>query len=331
MKHDDWVNWAEFSPDGLRLLTASEDATAVVWDDYDGDRDVLTTALSHEGWNGLPQLWLNDGQGNFTRMSGEELFGADVVGAVGIAWGDYDNDGWLDIVMSRDRFTNPKTGESSNFLFRNNGDGTFSRINESEIVTNTGDSQSATWADIDNDGFLDLLICNHNQPNLLMRNLGNENHWLKLDLTGTVSNTDAIGAKVRVKATIQGKELWQLREIGTSQGWLSHQSDMRPHFGLGDAAVAEVVRIEWPSGITQELADVNANQILKVTEPPRLSITATGTLSWPARAEGYQLFRADRPDGPWEPVDAPVIVANHQATVEVSIGDVAQFYRLQLP
>jgi enediyne biosynthesis protein E4 len=306
-------------------------AVAVADYDNDGDLDVLTTALSHEGWNGLPQSWLNDGRGNFTRIPGEQVFGADVVGATGIAWGDYDNDGWLDIVMSRDRFTNPGTGESSDFLFRNNGDGTFSRVNESEIVTNTGDSQSATWADIDNDGFLDLLICNHNQPNLLMRNLGNDNHWLKLDLTGTVSNADAIGAKVRVKATIQGTELWQLREIGTSHGWLSHQSDMRPHFGLGDAAVAKVVRIEWPSGIVQELADVDAGQILSVTEPPRLSITPAGMLAWAARAEGYQLFGANRPDGPWEPVEVPVVITSHQATVGVSIGDAAQFYRLQMP
>jgi hypothetical protein len=147
-------------------------------------------------------------------------------------------------------------------------------------------------------------------------------------------NTDAIGAKVRVKAEIQWKELWQLREIGTSQGWLTYQSDMRPHFGLGNATVAEVVRIEWPSGIVQELSNVEANQILTVTEPPRLSITLIGMaamLSWPARAEGYALFHAASPDGPWEPADAPVVMTDHQATVEVAIRDSVRFYRLQLP
>jgi hypothetical protein len=78
---------------------------------------------------------------------------------------------------------------------------------------------------------------------------------------------------------------------------------MRPHFGLGDATVAEVVRIEWPSGIVQELSNVEANQILTVTEPARLSITPAGTtamLSWPARAEDYALYQAASPDGPWE-------------------------------
>jgi hypothetical protein len=86
-----------------------------------------------------------------------------------------------------------------------------------------------------------------------------------------------------------------------------NQSDMRPHFGLGDATVAEVVRIEWPSEIVQELSNVKAGQNLKVIEPPRLSIRSAGTtgmLSWPARAEGYPLYQAASPDGPWEPVDA---------------------------
>jgi enediyne biosynthesis protein E4 len=201
-------------------------------------------------------------------------------------------------------------------------------------VTNPGASQSATWADIDNDGFLDLLICNWDQPNLLMRNLGNDNYWLKLDLTGTTSNADAIGTKVRVKATIRGEEMWQLREIGTSQGWVTYQCDMRPHYGLGDAAVAEVVRIEWPSGIVQELSDVSADHILKVTEPLRLSIQAAGTtamLLWPARAKGYALYQAASSDGPWEPVDAPVVVADHQATVLMSGEHSVRFYRLQQP
>jgi hypothetical protein len=109
---------------------------------------------------------------------------------------------------------------------------------------------------------------------------------------------------------------------------------MRPHFGLGDATAAEVVRIEWPSGIVQELANVSADQILKVTEPPRLSIGSNGTtamLSWPARAEGYGLFGAEQPDGLWEPVERQVIISGHQATVEVTIGGSVRFYRLRLP
>src|SRR5207244_8225277 len=106
-----------------------------------------------------------------------------------------------------------------------------------------------------------------NQPDSLYHNNDNGNSWLKLKLTGTVSNRSAIGAKVRVKATINGKSFWQMREISGGEGFLS-QNDMRPNFGLGDATKAEIVRIEWPSGQVQELTDVPARQILKVQQPP---------------------------------------------------------------
>ena len=76
---------------------------------------------------------------------------------------------------------------------------------------------------------------------------------------------------MRVKTTSDGKTFWQLREISGSGNAYSFQ-DMRPNFGLGQAAVAETVRIEWPSGIVQELHNLAANQILTVTEPTRLQI-----------------------------------------------------------
>ncbi len=97
-------------------------------------------------------------------------------------------------------------------------------------------------------------------------------------LVGTASNRAAIGAKVRVQATISGESFWQLREIFGGGG--SGQDDLRAHFGLGDATNVTTLRIEWPSGIVQELADVSANQILTITEhqagPPRApSLAAT--------------------------------------------------------
>ena len=90
-----------------------------------------------------------------------------------------------------------------------------------------------------------------------------------LRLKGTVSNASAIGAKVRLQATIWGKTFWQMREIATGDGY-NGQCDLRAHFGLGDATNATTVRIEWPSGIVQEFANVAANQILTITEPARL-------------------------------------------------------------
>src|SRR5262249_41414111 len=78
-----------------------------------------------------------------------------------------------------------------------------------------------------------------------------------------------IGAKVRLKATIARREMWQLREIFVNSGNTAG-SGLIAHFGLGDATQADVVKIEWPSGTVQELHDVWAKQFLTITEPPRL-------------------------------------------------------------
>jgi hypothetical protein len=145
------------------------------------------------------------------------------------------------------------------------------------IAVDGGISAGCAWGDYNNDGFLDLVVANtgpdldryeeHN--NYLYRNDGNTNRWLMLKLVGSASNRSAIGAKVRLMATIAGKTFWQLREISGGSGYCS-QNDMRAHFGLGNATNVDLVRIEWPSGTVQELRNVAMNQILTVTEPPRL-------------------------------------------------------------
>ena len=90
---------------------------------------------------------------------------------------------------------------------------------------------------------------------------------------GSVSNRSAIGAKVRVKATVGGKAIEHMREL--NGGTINH-NDLRAHFGLGDATVAETLRIEWPAGIVQELTNVAARQILTIVEPPRLRAVESG-------------------------------------------------------
>ena len=85
---------------------------------------------------------------------------------------------------------------------------------------------------------------------------------------GTASNRDGIGARVRLKSTLRGKETWQLREISGGTGF--GQTSLLGHFGLSDATSVDTVRVEWPSGAIQELHQVNANQTLIVTEPPKL-------------------------------------------------------------
>jgi hypothetical protein len=151
------------------------------------------------------------------------------------------------------------------------------------VVTDAGNSEGAAWGDYNNDGFMDLFVANGsvNGRNKLYRTNTNGNHWIKVDLKGTTSNRSAIGAKVKVRATINGRTFWQLREV---PGGNRCQDDLRPNFGLGDASTVQILRIEWPSGTTQEFNNVNRDQVLSITEPRR-PVLAVATLS-PTRVNG---------------------------------------------
>src|SRR5204863_8840753 len=131
------------------------------------------------------------------------------------------------------------------------------------------------WGDYDNDGFLDLIVARRGgttgSRNWLYRNDGNSNGWIKFRLAGTVSNRSAIGAKVRVKATIGGRTFWQMREINSGGG--NNAVPLVAHFGLGNATNVETLRIEWPSGTVQEFHNAAQKLIWTIIEPPRLSAT----------------------------------------------------------
>lgn len=247
-------------------------AVHAAWGDYDN------SGLPHlfiTGGGGTPnRLYHNNGNGVFTNVVGAPMLSLDLpagASANGAIWGDYDNDGYLDLYVT--------CIGAPNALFRNNGDGTFTRIYDVSPVMEGGPgifNASCAWVDIDNDGFLDLFVTRNTQQigtisNLLYHNDGNTNGWLEVKLIGTASNRSAIGAKVRVRATIGGKTFWQLREITTGGGW-----DIVPlvaHFGLGDATNIDAIRVEWPSGAVQELHDQAPRQILTITEPPQLRIS----------------------------------------------------------
>src|SRR4030095_9100867 len=126
----------------------------------------------------------------------------------------------------------------------------------------------AAWGDYDNDGFLDLFLGQgafwpSPVQNLLFHNDGNANAWLNVKLVGTVSNRSAIGAKVRVKAFFRGESRWQLRAVSGGESETNQQS-LNAEFGLADATVIDTIRVEWPSGIVQELQDVAPRQFLTI-------------------------------------------------------------------
>jgi len=132
---------------------------------------------------------------------------------------------------------------------------------------------SVTTADIDGDGFLDLLtssggsmgrslgLPSDNGRYQLFRNVGNGNHWIMLDLEGTATNRDGIGAIVRV--TAGGVTQMRVQDGGIHERGQNHS---RLHFGLANNAMADKVSLHWPSGVTQELLGVKAGQILRVRE-----------------------------------------------------------------
>jgi len=186
-------------------------------------------------------------------------------------WGgvlfDYDNDGFLDVFVANGH---PHHEYPENaVLARNTGKGAFV-----DVARQAGDyfgtskwySRGTAYADIDDDGDLDLLVMDLNgHPHLLRNDGGNRvNHWLEIDVRRADGKPPAIGARVTVTAA--GRKM--IDDIVPVRGYLS-QNDPRAHFGLGKAEKADLVEVRWPDGRTRQLKDVAANQILVVTPEVR--------------------------------------------------------------
>ena len=240
------------------------------WGDYDNDGDLDLFVGNWFGQNNF--LYKNDGDGIFTKITQGDIVN-DGGWTHSSSWGDYDNDGDIDLFVA-----NSSTHENQfdNFLYQNNGNGTFTRITAGQIATDTLNSSGCAWGDYDNDGDLDLFIGNHDEGNVLYQNNGNNNHWINILCIGRVSNTSAIGAKVKIKAQINGTPLWQVQEIAGQTGLWS-QNSLNAEFGLGDATIIDSIKVEWPSGIVQMLTDVNVDTFLTITEPVKIVTVADTT------------------------------------------------------
>jgi hypothetical protein len=237
------------------------------WGDYDND-GLLDLFVANRNQRSF--LYHNEGHGVFTAVTNGPLV-SDVGYSWSPAWTDYDNDGFLDLFV----VNGPPNGPGQNdFLYRNNGDGTFSRITDASVAKDGAIGDGCAWGDYDNDGFPDLVVTALNdQNNLLYRNIANSNKWLTVRCVGRLSNRSGIGTKVRVKAPIAGQSRWQLREISGGGGYGS-QNAPYAYFGLGTATNIETLRLEWPSGLVQEFAGTTPRQVLTVIEPA-VSISPT--------------------------------------------------------
>ena len=238
------------------------------WGDVDNDGD-LDLFVSNAAYFGVQnnQLFINNGNGTFSEITTDNLV-IDGGCSYGSNFGDYDNDGDLDLVVSNG-YCN---GSILNFLYKNDGAGKFSRDIESIEDLSTPCSYGAVWGDINNDGFLDLGIATcKNSPNsslssnIFYRNLGNNNNWLKIKPVGSQFNRSAIGAKVFVTADINGVEITQMREISAQSGYCG-QNSLYAHFGLADATEVKKVRVQFSCGQELNLTNVAANQLIEVLE-----------------------------------------------------------------
>ncbi len=239
-------------------------------------------------------LFHNNGDGTFTDVTSSA--GVSITGSCSAAvWGDYDNDGYLDLFITNAGDTGQGPG-NHNFLFHNNGNGTFTDVaaaTGTALEDNVALHKGASWADYDNDGFLDLMVKDgigseaDKGPGAfglhrLLRNSGNSNHYLEINLRGVQSNGRGIGARVTVTSS---NGLAYRQNNGGGGGEYASQGSEPLHFGLGAATSATVV-VNWPSGVVDNLLGVQADQIITVTEggqtpSPTPTATARAVLSPP--------------------------------------------------
>ena len=235
--------------------------------DLDGNLDVLKTHFADD----TCILYHNDGKGNFEDMTIRSGLGVETRF---ISWGagiyDLDNDGLPDLFwVTGSVYPEIETKlpnypfKSPRIVFRNLGGGRFE-----ELIDQAGPgvaaphaSRGCAFGDFDNDGDIDVLVMNLNEPPSLLRNdVTGGGHWLKVKLMGVESNRGAVGA--RVTARYGGK--LQAQEV-LSQSSFYSASDPRLHFGLGPAKAADL-EIRWPNGRRESVAGVPANVLVTIRE-----------------------------------------------------------------
>jgi hypothetical protein len=266
--------------------------------DHDGLLDIVRTNFTEQ----ITTLYRNYG-GGFTDASLKAGFGVNRKHlGFGVDFIDADNDGWADIFIANGHvyaqiatralhlsYRQPK------LLYRNLGNGRFEDVSASTgaAIQAPNVRGGGAFGDFDNDGDVDILINNLDGPPTLLRNdsataaaasasvpgagagtstdasagagtgpARKANHWIAIKCVGTRSNRSAIGTRVTV--TTAGDRR-QMREVMSGSSYYS-QSDLRLHFGLGEASTVDLVELAWPSGVKESFRDLPANQIVTIQE-----------------------------------------------------------------
>lgn len=237
--------------------------------DNDGRPDVLFTAMFNDTFSffrntGKSPIFEDD-----TASSGLALVTRRLTGW-GLGFYDFDNDGFKDLFTANSHFPalDRYLGSAAalpNSVFRNLGNGRFQDVSQTagSDFQIAGQHRGVAFADFDNDGLVDAVVANVNGQARLFHNVTpNAGHWLALKLIGTRSNRDGIGAKISV--TLPDRKLFN--HCTTSVGYAS-SSEPLVRFGLRKETAAKLIEIQWPSGQTQALRDIKADQTVKVREP----------------------------------------------------------------
>jgi len=272
-----------------------------IWVDYDNDGDIDMFIAKCRGGSdgaGIDELHRNNGDGTFTNVSQQAGF-ADLHQSWSSAWADFDNDGYMDVMVG----ASSNTG-GGHKLMRNNGNGTFTNVTAGSgfetaslniehtahdfdndgyvdvfgggntIMHNNGDmtfspitipANNGSIGDLNNDGFLDI-----QNENILYINNGNANHYLKVHLQGVQSNRNGIGARVAIYAN---GAAWtqQIRDVKSGDGF-KYMSSLNTHFGLGNLTQLVKLVIMWPSGVVDMIDYPAVDTAILVVEGSTLGL-----------------------------------------------------------
>jgi enediyne biosynthesis protein E4 len=248
-------------------------AMCLSFGDYDNDGmlDLYISDFQEAG----DHLWHNEGHGSFNEVSQQAGITTPTRPFLSFGGGffDYDNDGWLDLIIANGHVypgiekTSPGSHyKQTNLLFHNLRNGRFADVTKAAASRNAFTiphlGRGVAFADFFNDGHVDLVVGNNDDsPSLLRNTTEGSNHFVSFKLVGTKSNRDAIGARIRV----QTGNTSQIREIMGAGSYLS-QSDLRAHFGLALATHIDVVEVIWPDSQKQKFTDLQPDRFYQLVE-----------------------------------------------------------------